>query len=58
MKIAFVIQRSSVLVAAYRQLLAAFQSKRTAQARLQQICNRVHPANDAEKPGKKGGRHQ
>ena len=52
-EIAFVIGRSSVLVAGYRQLLADFQNKRTAQARIRQIGDRVQPA---EKAGQKGGR--
>jgi DNA-binding NarL/FixJ family response regulator len=55
-EIAFIIQRSSVLVAAYRQLLADFQGQRSVQARLRQICDRVQPAENAEKGGKKGGR--
>jgi hypothetical protein len=55
-EIAFIIQRSSVLVAAYRQLLADFQGQRPAQARIVQICERVQPAENAEKAGKKGGR--
>ena len=55
-EIAFVIQRSAVLVAAYRQLRTEFAGKRTAQARLRQICDRVQPAENPAKPGKKGGR--
>jgi len=55
-EIAFIIQRSSVLVGAYRQLLTDFQGKRSAQARLRQICERVQPAENTEKTGKKGGR--
>ena len=55
-EIAFVIHRSSALVAAYRQLHADFQGKRTAQARLRQICDRVQPGEKPAKPGKKGGR--
>jgi biotin operon repressor len=55
-EIAFIIQRSCVLVAAYRQLLADFQSQRSARARLQQICARVQPAENAATGGKKGGR--
>jgi hypothetical protein len=48
-EIAFIIQRSSVLVGAYRQLLTDFQGKRSAQARLRQICERVQPAENTEK---------
>jgi hypothetical protein len=55
-EIAFIIQRSSVLVAAYRQLLADFEGKRSAQARLRQICDRVQPAENPENNGEKGGR--
>jgi hypothetical protein len=55
-EIAFVIHRSSVLVAAYRQLLAESLGQRTAQARLRQICDRVQPAENPENAGKKGGR--
>lgn len=54
-EIAFLIRRSSVLVAAYRQLLADFQTKRTAQARLHQILERVQPAPDAATSSKKRG---
>jgi hypothetical protein len=56
-EIAFIIQRSSALVAAYRQLLTDFQGKRSAQARLRQICDRVQPAENTGKNGRKGGRH-
>jgi hypothetical protein len=55
-EIAFIIQRSLVLVAAYRQLLTDFQGQRAAQARIAQICERVQPAENAGKAGKKGGR--
>jgi hypothetical protein len=55
-EIAFVISRSSVLVAGYRQLLTDFQGKRPAQARIGQICDRVQPAENAGKTAKKGGR--
>jgi hypothetical protein len=54
-EIAFVIQRSAVLVAAYRQLRTEFAGQRTAQARLRQICDRVQPAENPAQPGKKGG---
>jgi hypothetical protein len=54
-EIAFIIHRSSVLVVGYRQLLAEFQGQRSAQARLQQICERVQPSEDAKKPGRKRG---
>jgi hypothetical protein len=55
-EIAFLIRRSSILVAAYRQLLTEFQNKRTARARLQQILDRVQPAENTANAGKKGGR--
>jgi hypothetical protein len=55
-EIAFVIQRSNALVVAYRQLLTEFQGKRSAQARLRQICDRVQPEENAKHGGKKGGR--
>jgi hypothetical protein len=57
-EIAFIIQRTSVLVAAYRQLLTDFQGKRSAQARIRQICERVQPTENAKKGSQKGGRHQ
>jgi hypothetical protein len=57
-EIAFIIQRSSVLVAAYRQLLTDFQGQRSAQARIRQICERVEPAENAKTAGKKGGQQQ
>lgn len=52
-EIAFVIRRSSALVAAYRQLPAEFQGQRTAQRRLQEIVARVTPNETAQQ---KGGR--
>ena len=60
-EIAFVIRRSPMLVAAYRQLLSEFQGRRTARQRLQEILGRadknpdVSAANTAAK-AKKGGR--
>jgi hypothetical protein len=57
-EIAFIIQRTSVLVAAYRQLLTDFQGKRSAQARIRHICERVQPTENAKKGSQKGGRHQ
>jgi hypothetical protein len=54
--IAFVIQRSAVLVAAYRHLRTEFAGQRTAQARLRQIGDRVQPADNPARPGTKGGR--
>jgi Protein of unknown function (DUF1670) len=52
--IAFVIRRSSPLVAAYRKLLAEFQAKPTARRRLQEILARVETttAPAAEKGGR------
>lgn len=64
-EIAFVIRRSSMLVAAYRQLLSEFQSRGAARQRLQEILGRadknpdVSAANTAANTtaqGKKGGR--
>src|SRR6516162_2200815 len=48
-EIAFVIQRSAALVAAYRRLFTEFAGQRAAQARLRQICARVEPAENAAK---------
>jgi hypothetical protein len=56
-EIAFIIQRSSILVAAYRQLLADFQGQASAQARLRQICDRVQPVANPAEAGRKGGQH-
>jgi len=56
-EIAFIIQRTSVLVDAYRQLLTDFQGKRSAQARIRQICERVQPTENAKKGSQKGGPH-
>jgi hypothetical protein len=53
-EIAFVIRRSSILVAAYRQLYQEFQGKRTARQRLREILGRVDKNPDFS--GKKGGR--
>lgn len=50
-EIAFVIRRSSPLVAAYRQLLAEFQDRPGARQRLREILARVPEAT----PGKKKG---
>jgi Protein of unknown function (DUF1670) len=50
-EIAFVMRRSSPLVAAYRKLLAEFQGKRAARRRLAEIRARIEPATS-----KKGGR--
>jgi DNA-binding NarL/FixJ family response regulator len=49
-EIAFVMRRSSPLVAAYRKLLAEFQGKRAARRRLAEIRARIEPATP-----KKGG---
>jgi hypothetical protein len=54
-EIAFIIQRSSLLVSTYRQLLTDFQGKRSAQARIREICESVQPAENTEKCSKKGG---
>jgi len=43
-EIAFIIQRSSSLVATYRNLLAEFKGQRSAQARIRQICARIQAA--------------
>jgi hypothetical protein len=43
-EIAFVMRRSSPLVAAYRKLLAEFQGKRGARRRLAEVLARVEPA--------------
>jgi Protein of unknown function (DUF1670) len=53
-EIAFVIRRSSILVAAYRQLYEEFQDKRAARQRLREILGRVDKNPDVS--GKKGGR--
>jgi uncharacterized protein DUF1670 len=53
-EIAFVIRRSSPLVAAYRKLLGEFQAQPSARRRLQEILARVETTT---KPAaKKGGR--
>jgi hypothetical protein len=60
--IAFVIRRSNILVAAYRQLYQEFQSQRSAKQRLQEILGRVgenpktNSAEKAQVATKKGGR--
>jgi hypothetical protein len=53
-EIAFVIRRSTPLVAAYRRLHAEFRDKPAARRRLDEILTRVEPP--AEPAGKKGGR--
>jgi hypothetical protein len=50
-EVAFVMRRSSPLVAAYRKLLAEFQGKLAARRRLAEIRARIAPAAP-----KKGGR--
>src|SRR5262249_2273848 len=52
-EIAFVIRRSSPLVAAYRKLYDEYQSKPTAQRRLKEILARVEAPRSS---AKKGGR--
>jgi len=57
-EIAFIIQRSTALVAAYRRLFQEVAHQLAAQARLREICARVEPAENAGKTSKKkGGRH-
>jgi hypothetical protein len=53
-EIAFVIRRSSALVAAYRRLFVEFQAKPSAKRRLQEILDRV--GSTALPAAKKGGR--
>jgi hypothetical protein len=50
-EIAFVIRRSSPLVAAYRHLFVEFQVKPSAQRRLREILARVQAAMPATKKG-------
>jgi hypothetical protein len=45
-EVAFIIRRSSVLVAAYRQLYRTFQKERAAQRRLQEILSRANKSLD------------
>ncbi len=52
-EIAFLIRRSSVLVAAYRQLYAEAQKQRSGHRRLQEILTRVEKTADSS--NKKGG---
>jgi hypothetical protein len=52
--IAFVIRRSSVLVAAYRRLYEEFRDKRSARQRLREILGRA--GQSADSSAKKGGR--
>jgi Protein of unknown function (DUF1670) len=54
-EIAFIIQRSSSLVATYRHLLTEFKGQRTAQARIRQICQRIQIPENPGKTSKKGG---
>jgi hypothetical protein len=57
-EIAFIIQRSAALVAAYRRLYHEVADQPAAQARFREICARVEPAENTGKTGKKkGGRH-
>jgi hypothetical protein len=57
-EIAFIIQRSTALVAAYRCLFHEVDHQPAAQARLREICARVEPSENAGKTSKKkGGRH-
>ena len=52
-EIAFILRRSSILVAAYRQLYRAFEGKRSARQRLREILGRA--AKTADSPREKGG---
>ncbi len=52
-EIAFVIRRSSILVAAYRQLYEEFQEKRSARQRLREILSRID--KNRASAAKKGG---
>jgi hypothetical protein len=58
-EIAFLVCRSTPLVAAYRDLARQFSHKRTAQARFREILERVEaawkPGKNARLAGKKGG---
>jgi hypothetical protein len=58
-EIAFLLNRSTPLVAAYRELARQFSHKRTAQARFREIVERVeaawNPGKNTRSPGKKGG---
>ncbi len=58
-EIAFLLNRSTPLVAAYRELAQQFSKKRTAQARFREIVERVesawNPGKNARASGKKGG---
>jgi len=58
-EIAFILRRSTPLVAAYRQLARQFAEKRTAQARFREILQRVEktfsPGENGASGGKKGG---
>lgn len=51
-EIAFIIRRSSSLVAGYRTLYGEFAKKRSARTRLNEIFTQVDAAFHAEKPGK------
>jgi DNA-binding NarL/FixJ family response regulator len=53
-EVAFILRRSSVLVAAYRQLYREFDSKPSARRRLREILARA--AKNAGFPARKGGR--
>jgi len=62
-EIAFIIRRSPVLVAAYRQLYRAFQEQRAARQRLREILGRVgkNPEKNGPNrtaPAKKGGQRK
>lgn len=54
-EIAFIIRRSSTLIAAYRQLHRQSARKRTSRARLKEILARIDPQSVPQNTQKKGG---
>jgi hypothetical protein len=55
-EIAFIIRRSSTLIAAYRQLHRKFARKPTSRARLKEILSRIDPQSVPQNTQKKGGK--
>lgn len=55
-EIAFIIRRSSSLVAGYRVLYSEFAKKRSARTRLNEIFTQIDAAFSSAKSGKKGGK--